>query len=115
MGSVFTDPTDRMADYALLNNHRKHTLVTYGTFALPIGPQQLLFGNASGIWARLAEGWQASWIVNLSSGAPANVASQSMLYGLGVPDIVGDFDINGQEFHLGRWRHQGQSILRRRG
>jgi len=97
-GSLFTDPTDRQADYALLSNHRQHAVVTYGTYSLPMGPKQLLFGNTSGIWARLAEGWQASWIVNLSSGAPANVASASMLYALGVPDIVGDFDIKGQNF-----------------
>ena len=97
-GSLFTDPTDRMADYALLGNHRKQTLVTYGTFELPVGPNKLLFSNASGIWARLAENWQASWIVNLSSGAPGNITAQSMLYALGVPDIVGPFDRKGANY-----------------
>ena len=97
-GSAFTDPTDRMADYALMNNHRKQTLVTYGTFELPVGPNKMLFSNASGIWARLAENWQASWIVNLSSGAPGNITAQSMLYALGVPDIVGPFDRKGQNY-----------------
>jgi hypothetical protein len=92
-GSVFTDPTDRMADYALLAAHRRHALVTYGTFELPVGPNKLLFKNASGVLGRLAEGWQASWVANLTSGSPANVSAQSMLYGLGVPDIVGPFDI----------------------
>jgi hypothetical protein len=88
-----TDPTNRALDYTLLGTHRKHVVVNYGTFALPIGPQKLLFGSSSGLWARLAENWQASWIVNLSSGSPGNVSAQSMLYGLGVPDIVGNFDI----------------------
>jgi hypothetical protein len=97
-GSLFTDPADRMADYALMNNHRKQTLVTYGTFELPVGPNKAFFSNASGIWARLAENWQASWIANLSSGAPGNVTAQSMLYALGVPDIVGPFDRKGQNF-----------------
>ncbi len=88
-----TDPTNRALDYTLLGTHRKHVVVNYGTFDLPIGPSKLLFANASGLWARLAENWQASWIVNLSSGAPGNISAQNMLYGLGVPDIVGPFDI----------------------
>jgi hypothetical protein len=92
-GSTYTDPVDRMADYTLLPAHRQHAFVTYGTFELPIGPNKLLFANSSGFWARLAEGWQASWVANLVSGSPANVSAQSMLYGLGVPDIVGPFDI----------------------
>jgi hypothetical protein len=37
------------------------------------------------------EDWQASWIVNLASGAPSTVTANSMLYGLGTPDIVGPF------------------------
>jgi len=76
-----------------LARNRQHVVVNYGTFALPIGPRKLLFGKSSGIAARLIENWQASWIVNLSSGAPGNISAQSMLYSLGVPDIVGPFDI----------------------
>jgi hypothetical protein len=92
-GQTYTDPTNRGADYTLVASHRKHVLVNYGTFALPIGPNKLLLSSAHGLGARLAENWQASWIVNLSSGSPANVVAQSMLYGNGVPDIVGPFDI----------------------
>jgi hypothetical protein len=40
------------------------------------------------------ENWQASWIVNMSSGAPISVTAQSMLYGNGTPDVVGAFDNN---------------------
>jgi hypothetical protein len=98
-GSAFiTDPTDRAGDYTLLSTHREHVVVDYGTFELPFGPGKLLLGNSSGIWARLAENWQASWIVNLSSGAPGNISAQNMLYGLGVPDIVGPFDIKDTNF-----------------
>jgi hypothetical protein len=93
-GATFTDPTNQAADYALLSTHRKHVVVNYGTFALPIGPQKLLFGKSSGIAARLMENWQASWIVNMSSGAPISVTAQSMLYGNGTPDVVGAFDNN---------------------
>jgi hypothetical protein len=97
-GAVYTDPTDRMADYTLLPAHRQHSLVNYGTFNLPIGPNQLLFNNASGFWARLAEDWQASWILNLTSGSPGNISAQNMLYGFGVPDIVGPFDPKSKNF-----------------
>src|SRR5439155_4752690 len=80
-GATMTDPTNRALDYTLLNTNRKHVVVNYGSFELPIGPSKLLFGNLSGVWARLAENWQASWIVNLSSGGPGNISAQSMLYG----------------------------------
>ena len=93
-GATFTDPTNRALDYSLLGTHRKHVVVNYGTFALPIGPQKLLFANSSGLAARIIENWQASWILNLSSGAPLTVNAQNMLYGLGVPDIAGPFDRN---------------------
>src|SRR5262245_55206878 len=92
LSATFTDPTNRGADYTLLSTHRKHVVVNYGTFGLPIGPSKLLFGNSSGLWARLAENWQASWVVNLSSGAPGNIVASNMLYGLGVPDVVGPFN-----------------------
>jgi hypothetical protein len=91
-GATFTDPTNRAADYALLPSDRMHSMITYGSFALPIGPNKLLFAGATGFWARLAENWQASWILNLTSGAPSTIAAQSMLYGNGVPDVVGPFD-----------------------
>jgi len=59
---------------------------------LPVGPQKLLLGQSSGILARIVEDWQMSWILNLGSGDPANIIAQSMLYGSGVPDVVGAFD-----------------------
>src|SRR5207253_2403870 len=86
-GATFTDPTNRSLDYTLLGSNRKHSLVTYGSYALPLGPNKLLFTGASGVWARLVENWQASWIVNMTSGGPASILAQSMLYGNGVPDV----------------------------
>jgi hypothetical protein len=91
-GATFTDPTNRSADYALLPSDRMHSVITYGSFALPLGPNKTFFTNATGFWARLAENWQASWILNMTSGAPVNIQAQSMLYGNGVPDVVGPFD-----------------------
>jgi len=93
LGTDFTDPLDRRADYALLPDSRVHDLRTNGTFELPVGPGRSLFGNASGVVARIIEGWQMSWIVNLNSGQPMSIAAQGMLYGLGTADIVGPFDI----------------------
>src|SRR5262249_36140557 len=75
-------------------------------FELPIGPGRLLFRNSSGVLARATEGWQSSFIVNLSTGQPANIsasylnavsgtptASPTGLYGIAnsVPDVVGHF------------------------
>ena len=54
-----------------------------------------LTGNSSGWLARVLEDWQTSWIVNLSSGGPASLTAQNMLYGRGVPDQVAAFDFKG--------------------
>src|SRR4030095_10906705 len=48
--------------------------------------------NSTGVLARLVEGWQMSWILNLSSGEAANIVAQNMIYNNGVPDVVGPFD-----------------------
>jgi hypothetical protein len=88
----FTDPRNQNADYTLVNTNRAHVFNSYGTFNLPIGPGRMLAGNSSGWLARVLEDWQASWILNLSSGAPATISAQSMLYGRGTPDQVAPFD-----------------------
>jgi hypothetical protein len=92
LGGGYTNPVDRHADYGLLGDTRKHDFRTNGTFALPIGPNKLLFGGSSGVLARIAENWRAGWIVNINSGAPTSIGAQSMLYANGTPDIVGPFD-----------------------
>jgi hypothetical protein len=93
LGQVFTDPLNRRADYALLPDTRIHDFRSNGTFSLPVGPNQLLLRNSSGVLARVIEGWQMSWIVNLNTGQPLNIAAQNMLYNNGTPDIVGPFNI----------------------
>ncbi|PYS50391.1 MAG: hypothetical protein DMG13_21185 [Acidobacteria bacterium] len=92
LGATFTNPVDRRPDYTLLPDSRRHDFRTNGSFALPIGPNQLLFGNSSGSLARIVEGWQMSWIVNTNTGQPLSIAAQNMLYNNGVPDVVGPFD-----------------------
>lgn len=91
-GNTYTNPVDRHADYAVLDDTRVHDFRTNGTFSLPIGPNKLFLGNSSGTLARIIENWQMSWIVNLNSGQPMNLAAQSMLYNNGTPDIVAPFD-----------------------
>jgi hypothetical protein len=101
---TFTNPTERDKDYALSPNHVTHDFRSYGTFELPIGPGKLLLRNSSGVLARLAEGWQTSFIVNLNTGQPASItatylngvtASPTGLYAASAPDVVGPFPSKG--------------------
>jgi len=91
----YRDLMNQNADYSLLSTHRTHDFRSYGTFELPFGPGKLLASNSSGLIARLVEGWRLGTILNLSSGAPLNVAGQTTLYTSGSPDIVGDFPRSG--------------------
>ena len=94
-GTTYTNPADRKADYTLQPGDRRHDFRTNGTFAIPFGPGRMLFRNSSGVLARAIENWQLSWIVDLSSGIPANIIAQNMLYANGVPDVAGKFDRKG--------------------
>lgn len=102
----YTNPADRQKDYALSGSHATHEFTSNGTFALPIGPNKLLFGNASGWIARAIEGWQTSFIVNLTTGQPTSIGAGNMLYGSGVADVVAPLDLRGGSV---RWGDQGGS------
>jgi hypothetical protein len=93
LGASFTNPTERSKDYTLMPDSRTHDFRTNGTFALPIGPGEKLLGNSRGTLARIVEGWQTSWIVNLNTGQPLSITAQNMLYNNGTPDVVGPFDV----------------------
>src|SRR5262249_33416601 len=84
----YTNPVDRGPDYTLQAGDIRHNFRTNGSFALPIGPGQLLFSKSSGVLARAIEGWEMGWTIDLSSGTPTNITAQSMLYANGVPDRV---------------------------
>jgi hypothetical protein len=103
---VYTNPADRAADYALAGNHVTHDFRSFGTFELPIGPDKLLLGNTSGLLARALERWQASFIVNASTGRPASIAAANMLYGNGVADNVSGLSLRGGSV---RWGDPGPS------
>ena len=91
LGATYSTLADRHADYAMQSDTRIHDFRTNGTFSLPIGPNKLLFSNSAGTLARIIEGWQMGWIVNLNTGQPTSITAQNMLYALGTPDIVGPF------------------------
>ena len=95
----YTNPVDRGGDYTIQNGDRRHDFRTNGTFELPIGPNKLLAGNSSGVLARIIEGWQMSWILDLGSGDASTITAQSMLYANGVPDVVGNFDPSSGHVH----------------
>jgi len=96
VGSTYTNAADRHADYAVLADSRSHDFRTNGTFALPFGPDKLLFGKSNGTVARILENWQMGWIVNVNSGQPMSIAAQNNLYANGTADIVGPFDTAGK-------------------
>ena len=107
--TTIVDPRHRQADYSLDYASVPQEVRMNGTFELPIGPNQLLFGNSSGLVARLLERWQISIVYNWGSGQPRDTFSARHLYAGGGgnqpqarPDIVGpwvnpktDFQQNG--------------------
>src|SRR5213593_3322767 len=62
LGTAFTNPVDRHADYSLQTDTRVHDFRMNGTFNLLIGPEKLLFGKRSRSIARIIKGWQMGWI-----------------------------------------------------
>ena len=80
-GAAYTDPAQRDLD-RMRGSEPLHSLRSNGTFELPIGPNKLLFSNTSGWIARVLEGWQTSFIVNLASGQPVSIGGAgTMRYG----------------------------------
>ena len=94
--SPFRDLMNQRADYTLLPSHRAHDFRSYGTFALPFGPNTLIGGNTTGWVARVIEGWKLGTIFNMSSGSPLNISGRNTLYQTGTPDIVGAFPREGE-------------------
>jgi len=91
LGTTYTNPVDRHADYSVQADTRVHDFRTNGTFAVPIGPNKLLFKTSSGVLARAVENWQMGWIVNVNTGAPLTITGNNTLYANGRPDLVGAF------------------------
>ncbi|MBI2150294.1 MAG: hypothetical protein HYU27_06780 [Acidobacteria bacterium] len=82
---------NRSLDRSLQDSHRAHDFRINGAWELPFGPNRLLLGNSRGLLSRLAERWQLSWILNMTSGAPLSLSSTNTYIGSGRPQIVGPF------------------------
>jgi hypothetical protein len=93
LGPTYTNPVNRHADYSVQTDTRVHDFRTNGTFALPMGPNKLFLGKSSGTLARIIEGWQTGWVINLNTGAPTTITANTSLYANGRPDIVGSFPV----------------------
>ena len=93
---TYRDFSNRHADYTLAPFQRTHNFRGYATYELPFGPGKLLGGNASGVLARVIEGWQVSTVFDMSTGAPLNVGATTTINRTGTPDIVGEFPRKGQ-------------------
>jgi hypothetical protein len=114
LGTTYTDPLNRHADYGPLNDQRVHDFRTNGQFTLPVGPGKMLLGGSGGVLARIVEGWQAGWIFNANTGQPMTIVGNNTMYGtytLGalnanpMADIVGPFNAKGKV----HWAHGASS------
>ena len=79
-------------EYGVTNQHRLHSLNTYGSYTLPFGANGFLFKNASGAFKKAIEGWNLSWIASVTSGAPILFTGQSSMWDSNRVVQVGEFD-----------------------
>jgi hypothetical protein len=79
-GTFATDWRDRKIDRGLSAYHVAHTFSSNFTVELPFGPGQTYGSGASGVTARLIEGWQINAIVQLASGQALGIT--------GDPDVT---------------------------
>ena len=73
--------------YYLSDQHRSHSLTSYGSYELPFGARGFLFRDASGAFKKAIEGWGLSWVANISSGLPMSFGGAGSSY-WGVSDAV---------------------------
>jgi hypothetical protein len=92
----YRDFLNRKADYTVSAFHRTHIFRANGIIELPFGPGRFFGGDTTGFWARLIEGWQLGGIFSASTGSPLNIPGRNTINRNGTPDIVGDFDRNGE-------------------
>ena len=74
--------------YYLADQHRSHSLTTYGSYELPFGANGFFFRDVSGALKKAIEGWGLSWVANISSGAPMTLGGGSSYWGIANPDVV---------------------------
>ncbi|MCL2878309.1 MAG: TonB-dependent receptor, partial [Acidobacteria bacterium] len=74
--------------YYLADQHRSHSLTTYGSYTLPFGANGFFFRDVSGALKKAIEGWGLSWVANISSGAPMSIGGGSSYWGINNPDVI---------------------------
>ena len=71
--TTFTNPVDRSVDgYQLIGNNPFHQFRSNGSIELPIGPNKLVFGNSSGIFARASRALGGQLHLQRSNGSTNN-------------------------------------------
>jgi hypothetical protein len=95
-GSVIDDREDSPyywdTGYGLSGQHRLHTINFYGSYEMPLGARGFLFRDASGYFKKAIEGWQVSWISQLSSGTGMSLTGLGSVWGTSRVVQVGEFD-----------------------
>jgi len=98
--STWLNAIDRSLNRTLQSSDRRHDFRANGSYELPFGPNRTFLGDSSGVVARLVEGWQMSFILNLTSGGPLDIVGSNTLLNTittpvgtaaGLVDIVGKF------------------------
>ena len=74
--------------YYLAGMHRSHTLATHGSYELPFGANGFLFRDASGVFKKAIEGWNLSWIANITSGIPGSIGAANSYWSISNPVLV---------------------------
>jgi hypothetical protein len=90
-------------DYALSGQHRSHTLNTYGSYELPFGPRGFFFRDASGFVKKIVEGWQLSWVTQMSSGSPSSLTGQNTMWSNSYPNLVRPDLWDNKAGNTGKW------------
>jgi hypothetical protein len=96
-GQTYLNPRDRSLNKTLLAFHRRHSILSNGTYELPFGPGRPFLSGAPRFVTRLVEQWQLGGIFNWTSGAPVSITATtaSFIQATGnTPVIVGNFPKN---------------------
>src|SRR5262249_40539658 len=96
----FTDPLTRESDRSR-GLDSLHNLRMNGTIELPIGPNKLLFGGASGWLGRVIEHWQTRFILDMATGQRSSITRHA------VHQHSSGSRITGLSVHSQRARYEG--------
>ena len=78
--SDYRDARNRHLDKRLLAFNIVHVLRNSGMFELPVGPGRRLLGKSNGLTGRLVERWQVGAIVNVFSGQPLGLTTDTTAF-----------------------------------